>query len=93
MEIGMKQKKKASSIFRMEIFDEKIFYFLFTFFFFFFFWHESFIRHNTMILNIYSYIGSIWIKSRNRRNELSIDFLNSSFHNKDRIYIYTININ
>lgn len=34
----MKQKKKkgmVSSIFRMEIFDEKIFYFLFTFFFFF----------------------------------------------------------
>lgn len=59
---------------------KKFFTFLFTFFFFSFFWHESFIRDNTMILNIYSYIGSIWIKSRNRRNELSIDFLNSSFY-------------
>lgn len=83
------KKKKASSIFRMEIFDEKIFYFLFTFFFFSFFWHESFIRHNTMILNIYSYIGLIWIKSRNRRNELSIDFLNSSFHIIKTVFTFT----
>lgn len=30
-----KKKGMVSSIFRMEIFDEKIFYFLFTFFFFF----------------------------------------------------------
>ena len=86
----MKQKKKkASSFFQMEFFDEKIFYFLFTFFFFSFFWHESFIRHNTMILNIYSYIGLIWIKSRNRRNELSIDFLNSSFHIIKTVFTFT----
>lgn len=39
----MKKKGMVFSIFRMEIFDEKIFCFLFTFFFLFFFsWHESF---------------------------------------------------
>lgn len=38
----MKQKKKASSIFRMEIFDEKIFYLSFHLFLFFLFLARKF---------------------------------------------------